>query len=189
MLKPTDVLILIPRLLAAPNMLELDSLFLKRILKQGGRPGNRSDRKRFRRLLREHLRSIPLYPRLEPEPWEPIPQAVPERLLPARLPKARKEPSPSWVHVFRPLTSHRETDDAYPAVAKLSDRVRVIECPDGIQWILQRRRGARWNGVSFCRTRSALIREAAKVLGYVPLGLMALPEHYDDGPSAFAEAA
>ncbi|TIV01716.1 MAG: hypothetical protein E5W09_01450 [Mesorhizobium sp.] len=59
--------------------------------------------------------------------------------------------------------SHRESDEAYCAtVARLNAGWRVIECRDGIQWILQRMDGerhgrARWTGRSYCRTREALI--------------------------------
>jgi hypothetical protein len=60
---------------------------------------------------------------------------------------------------------HRESaDNYYRIVAVLNDRWRVIECHDGIQWVLQRRnapekaRGDDWRGRSYCRTRAALIR-------------------------------
>lgn len=62
--------------------------------------------------------------------------------------------------------SRRESDDDYGRiVCRLNDRWRVIECRDGIQWILQYRAsaagtyaGARWSSRSYCRTREALIR-------------------------------
>jgi hypothetical protein len=77
------------------------------------------------------------------------------------------------------LTSHRERDEGYPTVARLSDIVRVIECKDGIQWILQRRSGDQWKGLAYCRTRAALIREASGLLGHVPEALFHFPEHHD----------
>jgi hypothetical protein len=46
----------------------------------------------------------------------------------------------------------------------LNARWRVIECHDGIQWILQARNRAEtvardvWRGRSYCRTREALVR-------------------------------
>ena len=56
--------------------------------------------------------------------------------------------------------SHRESGDDYALiVAQLDERWRVIECACGIQWILQYRRGSkanRWQGKSFCQTKSGL---------------------------------
>jgi hypothetical protein len=72
-----------------------------------------------------------------------------------------------------------ETTEEYPAViAVLDARTRVIECRDGIQWIIQRRQGKGrdpWRGVSFCRTKEALLRLA----GRHP-ALDALPERFSD---------
>jgi hypothetical protein len=56
-----------------------------------------------------------------------------------------------------------ESDDNYPNNIRLNDRWRIINCRDGLQWILQRRHGpgrpagARWAGRSYCRTSAALI--------------------------------
>lgn len=56
----------------------------------------------------------------------------------------------------RTVKPHQETADSYAAVvAQLNDQWRVIECRDGIQWILQRRDGQRagqprWMGVRYC---------------------------------------
>jgi hypothetical protein len=55
-----------------------------------------------------------------------------------------------------------ESDDRYPHV-RLNECWRVIECRDGLQWILQYRNrtetvaGCDWRGRSYCRTRTALI--------------------------------
>lgn len=57
--------------------------------------------------------------------------------------------------------SHRESDDDYKhVVTMLSSRWRVVLCKDGLQWVLQRKGGARsgWRGQSFCVTREALVR-------------------------------
>ena len=61
--------------------------------------------------------------------------------------------------------SRRECDDDYyRIVARLNPGWRVIECQDGVQWILQRlgspKRSRRndWRGQSYSRTREALIR-------------------------------
>ncbi|WP_155924251.1 hypothetical protein [Mesorhizobium sp. L2C066B000] len=57
---------------------------------------------------------------------------------------------------------NRERSDAYRHVAFHIDKTwRVIVCPDGIQWILQKRKGnldgrPAWNAVRFCRTKSGL---------------------------------
>jgi hypothetical protein len=69
--------------------------------------------------------------------------------------------------------------DAYPyVVAVLDDDRRVIECAARIQWIIQKRvsrRGYPWEGISFCRTKEALIRLA----GPDPV-LMRLPDRYQE---------
>jgi hypothetical protein len=61
--------------------------------------------------------------------------------------------------------SARESDASYPTLTCLDDRTRVIDCRDSIQWIVQRREGSHWRGLSFCRTREALIRDAKCRLG------------------------
>ena len=54
----------------------------------------------------------------------------------------------------------RERDDAYPHVARVGD-VRVIECRDRIQWILQRRRkSGRWLDLGYFRNRDTLIERS-----------------------------
>jgi len=61
--------------------------------------------------------------------------------------------------------SARETDLSYPTLVYLDERTRVIDCKDSIQWIVQKREGSNWRGLSFCRTREALIRDAKRRLG------------------------
>lgn len=87
-------------------------------------------------------------------------------------------------------TSRRESDDSYHAVvAILNHRWRVIECRDGIQWILQfaKKRQAQtgWEGRSFCRTREALIRVCREHTGEIwPAALSildALPVRIEGG--------
>jgi hypothetical protein len=55
-----------------------------------------------------------------------------------------------------------ESSDQYSRiVVALDPKTRVIECRDGIQWIVQRKTGSGcdpWRGVSFCRTKEALVR-------------------------------
>lgn len=73
---------------------------------------------------------------------------------------------------------HREEADDYPAlVAELNNDWRIIECRDGIQWILQRLAGMRhgqprWEGKGYCRTRQALLRSVHERCG--PVGASAL---------------
>ncbi len=85
----------------------------------------------------------------------------------------------------------RESADDYPhIVARLSDKWRVILCPAGIQWILQRRDGeraggTRWAGVGYCLTRDALLRLCRGLESpgdpSALLILAALPEHFKTG--------
>jgi hypothetical protein len=62
------------------------------------------------------------------------------------------------------ITTREADDHYYRVVARLNPRWRVIECSDGVQWILQRlgspERARRndWRGRSYCRTKEALIR-------------------------------
>ncbi len=81
----------------------------------------------------------------------------------------------------------RETADDYPnIVARLSDKWRVILCPAGVQWILQKRDAGNapstgWRGVSYCVTREALVRLCGGLESPVDpaalLILAALPQH------------
>lgn len=87
--------------------------------------------------------------------------------------------------------SHRERDEHYRAVvAVLNPRWHVIECCGGIQWILQRRDGERaggprWTGVSYFRTRGALVRTCRQKCEqcdrYAIATLEALPENFSGG--------
>jgi hypothetical protein len=79
----------------------------------------------------------------------------------------------------------QETADEYGCVVlQLNAQWRVIECPDRLQWIIQRRKrgGAErpWRAVHYCRTRKALLRLCATScwpVGAVELDLLAaLPE-------------
>ena len=70
--------------------------------------------------------------------------------------------SPAPIGIPASLISHRETDSNYPVLVQVSDKVRVINCKDNLQWIVQRKQGQQWQGVSFCRTREVLIRDARR---------------------------
>ncbi len=87
----------------------------------------------------------------------------------------------------RPNFSHRESDDGYqPVVAVLAERWRVIECRDGIQWIVQylasskTARRTEWKGVRYARTRAGLIascdRSVPEIGPSALASLQALPE-------------
>jgi hypothetical protein len=86
--------------------------------------------------------------------------------------------------------SRRESDENYYGiVTRLNDAWRVIECRDGIQWILQRRFRAEtadkppWTGRSYCRTSQALRRCTSQHAGDIdPTAvaiLAALPKWID----------
>ncbi len=96
----------------------------------------------------------------------------------------------AWLaRAVQPVTGRppRETADDYPnIVARLSDKWRVIVCPAGIQWILQKRDAGNapstgWRGVSYCVTREALVRLCGGLESPVDpaalSALAALPEH------------
>jgi hypothetical protein len=70
-----------------------------------------------------------------------------------------------------------ESAENYPHVVVVLDpRTRVIECDAGIQWIIQNRRGHRWYGVSFCRTKEALLR----LTGSNHPALTSLPDRFPE---------
>jgi hypothetical protein len=75
-----------------------------------------------------------------------------------------------------------ESADQYPRIVlTLNAKTRVIECRDGLQWIIQRKTGGGrdpWRGVSFCRTKKALVRLA----GPYP-ALLALPDQFPERTS------
>jgi hypothetical protein len=72
-----------------------------------------------------------------------------------------------------------ETSDEYPhVVAVLDSTRRIIECPAGLQWIIQvrKRNGPHpWASVSFCRTKEALLRLTGN-----PVGLQSLPDCFPE---------
>jgi hypothetical protein len=80
-----------------------------------------------------------------------------------------------------------EETDAYPTIARLNDRWRVIACRQSIQWILQRRGGEYWRGYWFCRTREALVRGARQHAGPIDgdalVILLRLPERFPEAAS------
>jgi hypothetical protein len=88
--------------------------------------------------------------------------------------------------VSSPIRAIAEEGDPYPVIVQLNARWRVIACRSGIQWILQKRRGAnRWRGVWFCRTRSVLVagacRYANPIHAEAMIVLLRLPARFDGG--------
>lgn len=84
--------------------------------------------------------------------------------------------------------SRNESESNYQPVVFLKPEWRVIECRDGIQWILQRRqkthRRDAWRPISYCQTREALTRvyhaKSGDVHGMVELSKL-LPERIGGG--------
>ena len=66
------------------------------------------------------------------------------------------------------IPSHRERDDNYQhVIVQLASRWRIIECPDAIQWIIQKRsaepsHSGEWRGDSYVTHRDALIELSVK---------------------------
>ena len=82
--------------------------------------------------------------------------------------------------------NRRESDEAYSkGVVTLTDRLRIIECRDGIQWIVQKRVSpqtatkAQWRGLNHYRHRedllTALVRLKIDLTADQQLVLQALP--------------
>jgi hypothetical protein len=71
-------------------------------------------------------------------------------------------------------------DDYIGLVVQLNAGWRVVECRDGIQWILQRRGSPKksrrndWRGRSYCRTSEALIRCTREYIGPLDPAVMAI---------------
>ncbi len=81
-----------------------------------------------------------------------------------------------------PDYSRWETHDQYRDVVVTDGVHRVILCRDAIQWIIQRRRGtvrpgqSAWDALSYCTTKSALVRLSEPLFDGIPPELAALPE-------------
>jgi hypothetical protein len=77
-----------------------------------------------------------------------------------------------------------EESESCPVIARLNDRWRVVACKNNIQWILQVRRGNRWHGKYFFRTREGLVllaREyAGEISGDALVILLRLPERFPE---------
>ena len=101
-------------------------------------------------------------------------------------PYPRNVEAPSAALIAVPARqSRREKDEAYPYIAQLNARWRVISCRDDLQWILQRLDGDQWRGNSFHRDRDVLLQRIAERCGEVDAAALdlirALPERYQEG--------
>ena len=77
-------------------------------------------------------------------------------------------PAPATVY------GRQESDESYEGVISREGDLRIVNCRDDIQWIVQRLTGGRGRNKSFHRTRASLIQR------YGPLEMiLALPEHHD----------
>lgn len=60
-------------------------------------------------------------------------------------------------------STQEKSDGYYKIIIRIDEKWRVIECKEGIQWIIQKRKGkfqvkTAWKSESFCRSRKALRR-------------------------------
>ena len=87
----------------------------------------------------------------------------------SREPELDSSKSPQG-EIAAPITvySRRETDENYKGVTAREGELRIVNCSDDLQWIVQRFKGGQWRNNSFHRSRQSLIRR------YGPLG-MTLP--------------
>jgi hypothetical protein len=87
------------------------------------------------------------------------------------------------VEVVRTLNAVRPTPKLYGRQIVARDRWAIAT--DGTQWILQRRRGDRWENLSFVRTTRDILARCMRQKGALPaeVGLLAgLPDRFCDGP-------
>jgi hypothetical protein len=78
--------------------------------------------------------------------------------------------------IAAPITvySRRETDESYTGVIGRERNLRIVNCPDNLQWIAQCFKGGQWRNKSFHCSRQSLIRR------YGPLEMiLPLPEHHN----------
>ena len=100
-------------------------------------------------------------------------------------------PSPAVAPAF---SAHRsESGEAYPrVVARLNDRLRVIDGQCGLQWILQVRKSpTRWESIAYCATKEGVILRIKDYLQYLEvrdkiLPLETLLSIYSVDPAAWA---
>src|SRR5258708_5381779 len=118
-------------------------------------------------------------------PQKPMEGAIAGRGAITKPPSAAIAPSKNAPSRSRcPIPEDR---DDYPRlIAMVDKKTRVIECRDGLQWVLQRRSTRGWAARSFCRSREALWTATRRLLGLdrpAPKSewLLAMPEHISSG--------
>jgi hypothetical protein len=113
---------------------------------------------------------------------QPLTARLHQRRNGHEVPSIDLQPEPAGGGIYR-----HESDDSYPTIAQLDDRMRVITCRDDMQWIVQQKVGTTrgWRGLSYCCRRDTLLRDAKRQLG-APISaeamsiLQALPEWHPD---------
>ena len=86
------------------------------------------------------------------------------------------------------LGAHHETADEYTrVVCLLADRWRVVVCKDNDQWIIQRHENGTakrpWRGVSYHRTKKALVERCGALCGQIDPAAMAALDQVRGKPS------
>ena len=69
--------------------------------------------------------------------------------------------------------SRREADENYKGIIAREGGLRIVNCPDDLQWIVQCFKGGQWRNKSFHRSRQSLIRR----YGLLKM-ILAVPEHH-----------
>jgi hypothetical protein len=89
-----------------------------------------------------------------------------------------EEPSAAPTGLQRRLIG--ESEEAYPmVVVSLSDKLRIVDCRDQMQWIVQKRQSGRWLGISYHRCRDVMIERWCSGADTMALSvLMALPSFH-----------
>jgi len=82
----------------------------------------------------------------------------------------------SVAYVSGRLRAHESSDEYHAVVAMLDSKTRVIECANGIQWVVQRRAGRIWQGIYFCRSKAGLLLYAKPITPE----LLALPDYFPE---------
>jgi hypothetical protein len=104
----------------------------------------------------------------------------------AVMPKRRAgiKPQLALMRLGRQKRPNEYADDYPRIVVVLDAKTRVIECADGIQWIVQRRSESKypWAGRSFCRTKEALLRCVGYWADGSPAALKSLPDRFEECP-------
>lgn len=76
------------------------------------------------------------------------------------------------------MMSHRETHDNYQGELFRYGIYRVAECSDGIQWLVQKRRGTEWRSLSYCTTKTGLELDWRRHTGNYAPEIAILPERF-----------